>query len=166
MDGSLAHVLERLLGYSVMSEGFHLRCIINKDSAAVNYTKLEYKLQRLGSLLPNGNIQNQIQWLYSARDLCNRVEHHAASNSAYVAPVEWLDQSRELHEKLATFLPGGTFREKMGALNQAKVLQEKFNTFMDGADLSERLHWVDRAKVPLRQRAMRRLRSLLVGARG
>ncbi|EUB83003.1 rhamnan synthesis F family protein [Pseudomonas sp. GM30] len=163
MDGGLAHVLERLLGYSVMSDGYHMRCVINTYQASINYTKLEYKLQRLGSMLPNGNIQYQIQWLDKAKDICNRVDHYASANNTYVPPAEWLDQARELHEKLVTFLPGGTFREKMGALDQARLLNDKLNSFMGDSDVLTRLRWVDRAKLSVQRRVLNRLVSLFRG---
>lgn len=165
-DGGLAHVLERLLGYCVMSEGFHLRSVINRESVGINYTKLEYKLQKLAALLPNGNIQWQLHWLGIARDLSNRIDDHRRTDNIWIEPVEWLDQSRELHDKLATFMPGASFRDKMGALNQAQILQQKFNSIMGSADLSTKLLWVDRANVPLRQRVVGRLRSLLRMSRG
>jgi rhamnosyltransferase len=163
MDGSLAHVLERLLGYSVMSDGYHMRCVINTYQASVNYTKLEYKLQRLGSMLPNGNIQYQIQWLGKAKDVCNRVDHYSTANNTYVPPVEWLDQARELHEKLVTFLPGGTFRERMGALDQARILSDKLNSFMGDSDILSRLRWIDRAKLSVQRRVLSRIASLFRG---
>jgi rhamnosyltransferase len=210
-DGGLAHVLERLLGYSVMSEGYHIRCAINTELASINYTKLEYKLQRLGSMLPNGNIQYQMQWLGIAKDLSNRVENYSTANNTYVPPVEWVEQSRELHEKLAAFLPGGgfrekmgaleqarllnervkslsaddyasslewleqarelheklgtmlpqgTFRERMGALDQVKLLNEKMNSFMGDADILTRLRWVDRAKLSVQRRILSRMASM------
>lgn len=51
-DGSLAHVQERILGYCALADGYHVRCVINSELAAINYTLLEYKLAQISSLLP------------------------------------------------------------------------------------------------------------------
>jgi lipopolysaccharide biosynthesis protein len=51
-DGGLAHVIERLYVYAAMNARFHVRSVLNTDWAEINYTMLEYKLQRLASLLP------------------------------------------------------------------------------------------------------------------
>lgn len=51
-DGALSHVLERLLAYCVLSEGYHVREVMTPASAALNYSHLEYKHQALTSLLP------------------------------------------------------------------------------------------------------------------
>ncbi|WP_202862334.1 rhamnan synthesis F family protein [Antricoccus suffuscus] len=61
-DGGLAHVQERLLGYAAMNEGYHLRSIINRDWASINYAFLEYKLQRVASRLPHFT-QDQMDYL-------------------------------------------------------------------------------------------------------
>ncbi|WDD93192.1 rhamnan synthesis F family protein [Burkholderia sp. FERM BP-3421] len=62
-DGGLAHVLERLMGYAVHDAGYLVHCVMNREMAASSYTKLEYKLQRIAGLLPNGNILDQIGWI-------------------------------------------------------------------------------------------------------
>jgi lipopolysaccharide biosynthesis protein len=51
-DGMLGHVLERLYGYAAMDAGHTIQCVFNTDWAAINYTFLEYKLQRISSMLP------------------------------------------------------------------------------------------------------------------
>lgn len=61
-DGGLAHVQERLLGYTVMDAGYYVRSVINRDWAAINYAFLEYKLQRISSMLPNYT-QDQVDYI-------------------------------------------------------------------------------------------------------
>ncbi len=63
VDGTLPHALERLIVYAAMDSGYYARCVMNPVSAAVAYTKLEYKLQRVAALMPNGYVRNQIDWL-------------------------------------------------------------------------------------------------------
>lgn len=61
-DGSLSHVQERILGYCALTDGYHVRCVINSDWAEINYTFLEYKLQLLSSRLPHYT-QDQVDYL-------------------------------------------------------------------------------------------------------
>lgn len=61
-DGGLAHVQERLLAYAAMNAGYHVRAIINRDWAGINYGFLEYKLQRISSMLP-AYTQEQVDYL-------------------------------------------------------------------------------------------------------
>ena len=51
-DGALTHVLERLMSYSVLSTGHHIREVLNADLAAMNYSYLEYRAIAIGELLP------------------------------------------------------------------------------------------------------------------
>lgn len=67
VDGGLAHAQERLIGYCVQAAGYRVVSGMNPDSAARNYAKLEYKLQRLASHLPSGNILEQDELLSSRR---------------------------------------------------------------------------------------------------
>lgn len=66
-DGSLAHVLERLLAYAANDAGFLAYNIMSSEMAELNYTKLEYKTQRLVSNLSNGDVPHQIRLLESVR---------------------------------------------------------------------------------------------------
>jgi rhamnosyltransferase len=61
-DGMLGHVLERLYGYAVMDAGFTVRSVLNTDWAAINYAFLEYKLQRISSMLP-AYTQEQVDYI-------------------------------------------------------------------------------------------------------
>lgn len=62
VDGSLTHVLERLLAYAVIDAGFHVRSVINRDWGSINYAFLEYKLQRIAAFLP-GQTEEQVEFL-------------------------------------------------------------------------------------------------------
>lgn len=62
-DGSLAHALERLLVYVVHDAGYMAYNVMSSEMAELNYTKLEYKAQRLMSSLPNGDVSSQIKSL-------------------------------------------------------------------------------------------------------
>ncbi|MCQ9328036.1 rhamnan synthesis F family protein [Pelistega suis] len=66
-DGSLAHALERLLAYTAHDAGFLACNIMSSDMMELNYTKLEYKMQRLVSNLSNGDIPYQIQLAHNAK---------------------------------------------------------------------------------------------------
>lgn len=66
-DGGLAHVQERLLAYAAMNAGYHTRSIINRDWASINYAFLEYKLQRISSMLP-AYTQEQVDYLHQVSD--------------------------------------------------------------------------------------------------
>ena len=61
-DGMLGHVLERLYGYAVLDTGYTIRLVLNTDWAAINYAFLEYKLQRISSMLP-AYTQEQVDWI-------------------------------------------------------------------------------------------------------
>jgi len=61
-DGGLPHVIERLYAYAVMNAGFHVRSVMTADWAEINYTFMEYKLQRVSSMLP-AFTQEQVDYL-------------------------------------------------------------------------------------------------------
>jgi rhamnosyltransferase len=50
-DGALSHVVERLMAYSVLSSGYHVREVMNPHLAAVGYSYLEYRGVALGEAL-------------------------------------------------------------------------------------------------------------------
>jgi len=60
IDGGLAHVQERLIGYAVRDRGYRIVTAMTPTAAARNYAKLEYKLQRLSAEMPTGNILHQV----------------------------------------------------------------------------------------------------------
>ena len=61
-DGSLAHVLERLMAYAALSEGFYVRPVLAPKWAEVYYGYLEYKLAAVSSFLPPFSI-DQVPYL-------------------------------------------------------------------------------------------------------
>ncbi len=69
-DGGLPHVLERLLAYTVLDAGYHVRSVMNRDWASINYAFLEYKLQKVAALLP-AQTQDQLEYLQQARAQTN-----------------------------------------------------------------------------------------------
>lgn len=63
-DGGLPHVQERLLAYTALDAGYHIRSVINRDWGSINYTFLEYKLQKVSAMLP-AQTQEQIDYIIS-----------------------------------------------------------------------------------------------------
>jgi len=126
VDGSLAHVQERLLGYAVMSEGFHLRCVMNRHWAAINYTKLEYKLQRVAALLPNGNIFDQLFWIERAKAVISNLAN-VSQKDPWTDAAVWLEQSRDLQQAFVLGSAGGSvriaFRALIAALKKSFVFR-------------------------------------------
>lgn len=66
-DGGTAHVQERLIGYCAQAAGYRVISVMTTGSAARNYAKLEYKMQRLMSHLSSGNVVDQDRVLASGR---------------------------------------------------------------------------------------------------
>jgi rhamnosyltransferase len=58
---SMTALLERILAYCALDAGYLAQCVMTQDQAEFNYTKLEYKAQRLTSYLPTGNIIEQLE---------------------------------------------------------------------------------------------------------
>lgn len=66
-DGGLPHVQERLLAYTVLDAGYHVRSVITRDWASINYTFLEWKLQAVAAELPADTTQAQLEFIRQAR---------------------------------------------------------------------------------------------------
>lgn len=54
-DGDLPHAIERVYTYVAQDSGYYTRSVMSLQQAASNYTRLEYKVQLLSSLLPAGD---------------------------------------------------------------------------------------------------------------
>jgi rhamnosyltransferase len=63
VDGGLAHLLERLMGYCAQSRRYRVITIASARQLARAYAKLEYKYQLLSALMPTGNIAGQQRYL-------------------------------------------------------------------------------------------------------
>jgi len=72
-DGTLAHVLERLFSYGVLSEGYTVRTVMNAKLAAISHTFLEYKLQAVARFLP-GQALEQVPYLARNRAVMGPIE--------------------------------------------------------------------------------------------
>ncbi|MFH0255789.1 rhamnan synthesis F family protein [Vibrio rumoiensis] len=64
-DGSLSHVIERLMIYLVHDSGYISYNVMSSSMAELNYAKLEYKAQRLLSNFPDGDVHKQVHLLES-----------------------------------------------------------------------------------------------------
>ncbi|NYG98723.1 rhamnosyltransferase [Schumannella luteola] len=62
IDGSIAHVQERLFSYAAAELGYHTRTVATTRYAAISHTSLEYKLDRMSANVP-GYAEEQISTL-------------------------------------------------------------------------------------------------------
>ncbi|WP_028050351.1 rhamnan synthesis F family protein [Cellulomonas sp. URHD0024] len=88
-DGGLTHVLERMVAYVAMAEGFHVRSAMTTRWAGIGYTFLEYRLQLLAAGLP-ARSDEQPAALAHLRELTN--------------PVVWLKWRLSNHRLVAATL--------------------------------------------------------------
>lgn len=68
VDGGLAHLQERLIGYVCQNAGYRVVSIMNRHAAARNYVKLEYKAQLFAAHMPTANIYEQRNMLMEQLD--------------------------------------------------------------------------------------------------
>lgn len=59
IDGGLAHVQERLIGYAVQGAGYNTLQVMTPDQAARNYARLEYKFQLFAGHLASASVIDQ-----------------------------------------------------------------------------------------------------------
>lgn len=71
VDGGLAHVQERLIGYAVQSSGYRVLQVMSPELAARNYARLEYKLQLFASRLASHHVLDQLAQLDQAAETLN-----------------------------------------------------------------------------------------------
>lgn len=65
LDGSLAHVQERIITYAAAELGYHARTISTAEHTAISHTALDFKLDQMGATMPGYPI-DQIQFLHRA----------------------------------------------------------------------------------------------------
>lgn len=63
VDGGLAHVQERLIGYVAQSGGFRVLQVMSPEQAARNYARLEYKMQLFAARLASHHLLDQLAQL-------------------------------------------------------------------------------------------------------
>lgn len=71
VDGGLAHVQERLIGYAVQSSGYRVWQVMSPELAARNYARLEYKLQLFASRLASHHVLDQLAQLDQGAETLN-----------------------------------------------------------------------------------------------
>lgn len=71
VDGGLAHVQERLIGYAVQSSGYRVWQVMTPELAARNYARLEYKLQLFASRLASHHVLDQLAQLDQGAETLN-----------------------------------------------------------------------------------------------
>jgi hypothetical protein len=70
-------VLERLVCYGSLSEGLHVREVLNPHMAAINYSFLEYKYQAVAAGLP-GRPGEQIEFIHRSKQRIHRLTKRVA----------------------------------------------------------------------------------------
>jgi lipopolysaccharide biosynthesis protein len=63
IDGSVAHVLERMICYVAQDAGYTTQQILSSHLAGRNFAMLEYKLQKFSAALPNADFTGQFDFL-------------------------------------------------------------------------------------------------------
>jgi rhamnosyltransferase len=63
IDGGLAHVQERLIGYAVQAAGYRVLSVMTPQQAARSYARLEYKMQLFAGRLASHHVLDQLAQL-------------------------------------------------------------------------------------------------------
>jgi rhamnosyltransferase len=71
VDGGLAHVQERLIGYAVQGSGYRILSVMSPELAARNYARLEYKLQLFAGRLASHHVLDQMAQLERGAETLN-----------------------------------------------------------------------------------------------
>lgn len=71
VDGGLAHVQERLIGYVVQGSGHRTLSVMSPELAARNYARLEYKLQLFAARLSSHHVLDQLAQLDQGAETLN-----------------------------------------------------------------------------------------------
>ncbi|WP_089166297.1 rhamnan synthesis F family protein [Caballeronia sordidicola] len=94
---TMTALLERILAYCVLDAGYLAQCVLTPDQAEFNYTKLEYKAQRLTAYLPTGNIIDQLDQMELLSKLAAMIPAGTAKEK-----IAYLTGLVELREALIT----------------------------------------------------------------
>ena len=71
IDGGLAHVQERLIGYAVQGNGYRVLSVMSPELAARNYARLEYKMQLFAGRLASHHVLDQMAQLTRGSETMN-----------------------------------------------------------------------------------------------
>ena len=93
-DQTMTLLLERVLAYCTLDAGLLAQCVMTQRQAEFNYTKLEYKAQRLTSFLPTGNIIDQLEQM----ELYSKLSEILPAGSVK-EKMSYLKNLVRLHEK-------------------------------------------------------------------
>jgi len=100
IDGGLAHVQERLIGYVVQAKGYRTVSVMTQAMAGRYYAKLEYKMQMLASYLASGNVYLQRQQLETMAGT-TRMRLYRRLQNSYGAMLRRFPGSRRFLRPLA-----------------------------------------------------------------
>ena len=100
VDGGLAHVQERLIGYVVQDKGYRTVSVMTQAMAGRYYAKLEYKMQMLASYLASGNVYLQRQQLETMA-VQGRMRLYRRLQNSYGAMLRRFPGSRRFLRPLA-----------------------------------------------------------------
>jgi lipopolysaccharide biosynthesis protein len=111
-DGSLAHVLERLVSYAALNEGFHIREVITTRFASIYYSFLEYKLQAIAEHFDSG---------YPAEQIHELVTPHPEPSTLEFLKIRFAGRFPRLNVALRPL-----YRIARGSARRARALKRRF----------------------------------------
>lgn len=87
IDGGLAHVQERLIGYAALDRGYRILQVMAPGPAARGYARLEYKLAQLASQLATGSIWQQREQLRGGANASFRLTLYRKLVNLYIGII-------------------------------------------------------------------------------
>lgn len=100
IDGGLAHVQERLIGYAVQDAGYHVLQVMTPGQAARNYARLEYKFQLFAGQLASASVAEQFRQI-SAHGQSWRLRPYQWAEAKYAAMISRYPRLRPMLRPLA-----------------------------------------------------------------